>query len=72
MPEKALPCVRFYGNEQLAYYTAHQNKNWKVSWLTIDVNDVLYRLSHATTCRFVIPTKVFYRLSHATITLLLP
>ena len=32
----------------------------------IDVNDVLYRLSHATTCRFVIPTKVSYRLSHAT------
>ena len=25
-----------------------------------------YRLSHATTCRFEVPTKVSYRLSHAT------
>ena len=33
----------------------------------IDVNDVLYRLSHATTLRFEVPTKVSYRLSHATI-----
>ena len=32
----------------------------------IDVNDVLYRLSHATTLRFEVPTKVSYRLSHAT------
>ena len=32
----------------------------------IDVNDVLYRLSHATTHRFEVPTKVSYRLSHAT------
>ena len=33
----------------------------------IDVNDVLYRLSHATTLRFEVPTKVSYRLSHATV-----
>ena len=32
----------------------------------IDVNDVLYRLSHATTLRFEVPTKVSYQLSHAT------
>ena len=32
----------------------------------IDVNDVLYRLSHATTLRFEDPTKVSYQLSHAT------
>ena len=32
----------------------------------IDVNDVLYRLSHATTCRFEVPTKVSYQLSHET------
>ena len=31
----------------------------------IDVNDVLYRLSHATTHRFEVPTKVSYQLSHA-------
>ena len=33
----------------------------------IDVNDVLYRLSHATTLRFEVPTKVSYQLSHATL-----
>ena len=33
----------------------------------IDVNDVLYRLSHATMLRFEVPTKVSYRLSHATL-----
>ncbi len=32
----------------------------------IDVNDVLYRLSHATTLRFVVPSSSDYRLSHAT------
>ena len=36
----------------------------------VDVNDVLYRLSHATTLRFEVPTKVSYRLSHATTNLL--
>ena len=33
----------------------------------IDVNDVLYRLSHATTLPFVVPSGSDYRLSHATI-----
>ena len=32
----------------------------------IDVNDVLYRLSHATTLRFEVPTKVSYQLSQQT------
>ena len=32
----------------------------------IDVNDVLYRLSHATTLPFVVPSGSDYRLSHAT------
>ena len=30
-----------------------------------DLNEVSYRLSHATTLRFEVPTKVSYRLSHA-------
>ena len=32
-----------------------------------EVTSRYYRLSHATTLRFEVPTKVSYRLSHATV-----
>lgn len=44
-------CVRFYGNEQLAYYTAHMNKN--LEGIMEDTLDLLPRDFRISFCKFV-------------------